>query len=460
MNIVVIIGSIIFWLFEGFLLINVFLGIVGLFRQKRKYEIIDDKQKFCIFVPCHNEGPVVESTVLNYTEIQYNKDLFDIYFIADNCTDNTAEILQNTVTKSGCTNFHVLVRNVDDPNKKGKPHALKWAMEILESEDKFYNKYDQFMIFDADNFVDPDILKHVNSQYLSYKVKKRPVMIQCYLDSKNKNSLVARSYYTCYRISNRTAQAARNTLGLVPAIGGTGFAMSTKFLKDIGGYNCKSLTEDLEIQCIATMRNERIVFNEFARVYDEKPTGVKQSLVQRTRWSQGHWYLCFKYTWRLFFSLFNFKTIKNTFRKLDLMFYLNSMFFIGLSVVSFLFQTGVSIYSYYANDGVNYLNAIIGCGYGAGNMTFANVVIIANFVILCFTLFVLLPITALYDGKEAERKTILKEYIPNVISLVVLSILQTLCVFSGLVKCGNQKVWKKTAHNVTTMKSNKEEKIA
>lgn len=450
MNVALIIASVIFWIVEIFILGNAFLGIVGLFKAKRKYQIVEDKERFCIFVPCHNEGPVIESTVLNYAKINYDENLFNIYFIADNCTDNTAALIKGAIEASKKKNFFVLERNVSDPNKKGKPHALRWAMDLLEESDSFYSKYSLFMIFDADNFVDADILKHVNSQYLSFN-KDKPAMIQCYLDSKNKNSLVARSYYAGYRISNRIAQASRNTLHLVPAIGGTGFAMSVQFLKDIGGYNCKSLTEDLEIQAIATMRGKRVIFNEFARIYDEKPTGIKQSVVQRTRWAQGHWYLCFLYCWRLFLSIFNPKTIKDTFRKIDMIFYLNSMFFMCLSVVSFLFQLFFSIYGGVTHSEVDYLAVIIGCGYSWFNSLLATIVTITNLVILIITLLILPALTSLYDGGKEEKKSILKDYIPNILALFILSFIQIVSAWLGLFKCRNQKVWRKTAHKVTNL---------
>ena len=224
---------ILFWFCEVNVLYYAFLYIVGLIAHKQKYPIVEDKQKFCILVPCHNEGPVVAATVENYTHIQYNKDLFDIYFIADNCNDDTAAVLEEAIKKYNATNFHVLVRSDSPSDQRGKPYAIKWAHDTLESQNKFYSAYDMMMILDADNFVDEGILKHVNSQYLAIKEKRRPVMIQCYLDSKNKNGLVARGYFEAYRVMNPFWQMSKQKLNLVPGIGGTGFAMDTKFLKEI-----------------------------------------------------------------------------------------------------------------------------------------------------------------------------------------------------------------------------------
>ena len=88
---------VLFWICEVYIVYYVALYIIGMIFHKQKYSIVEDKTKFCIFVPCHNEGPVVASTVENYTHIDYNEDLYDIFFIADNCTDDTAKILREAI---------------------------------------------------------------------------------------------------------------------------------------------------------------------------------------------------------------------------------------------------------------------------------------------------------------------------------------------------------------------------
>ena len=417
-----------------FLLITIFfaayyavIGVIGLFVRKRKYSIMEDKSKFCIFVPCHNEESVVAATVENYTRIQYNPELFDIYFLADNCSDQTAEKAREAIEKSGIKNFHVLERNVDDPTKKGKPHALNWGIQTLEAEDRFYNKYDMFMILDADNFVDADILRHVNSQYWSIKEKKRPVMIQTYLDSKNKNNIIARGYYAAYRCTNGFFQLPRYRLGLVPAIGGTGFAMTTDFLNELGGFTCKSLTEDLEIQTIATLKGKRIAYNHYARIYDEKPTGLKQSAVQKTRWTQGHWYVFFKYGWRMFLHMFHPKEIKHFFKRFDNFIYLSSMLFMLLSWIVMFFSIGFFIVG------------------ERGFSMYIPSIILSVFSILLF------PISSLLDGTKEEKRRVLIDFFPNLLGATIHTVIYFYANIMGLLHCGNQKVWKKTAHKVTSM---------
>ena len=426
---------VLFWICEVYVVYYVFLYIVGFIFHKQKYPMVEDKQKFCIFVPCHNEGPVVAATVENYTHIEYAEDLFDIYFIADNCSDDTANILREAIKNSGKRNFHVLVRKEKDINKRGKPHALRWAIDALESQHLFYSYYDMMIIFDADNFVDATILKHINSQYASIKDKKKPVMIQCYLDSKNHNSLVARGYFQSYRVTNAFWQISKQKLHLNPAIGGTGFAVTTKFLREIGGYSCTSLTEDLEIQTIATVKNRRIEYNGNARVYDEKPTKIKQSFVQRTRWAQGHWWLFFRYTPLLLIQLFNPFTIKNFFKKLDMIMYLAARLFSIVSSITILLN-------------IFYLISCLAIGRDS-----AYVPLWAQYMnigILVLTIAVI-PLSSLYDGSKEEKKHILRDLIPNIIGIYLVGLIDLLIGYPGLFKCGNQKVWKKTTHCVTSL---------
>lgn len=430
-EILIIIYRILFWIAEINVLYYVFLYIIGLFAHRQKYPMAEDKKSFCIFVPCHNEGDVVAATVENLSHIKYDEALFDVFFIADNCTDNTLIALKNAIVKYGLQNFHLLERNVSDPNKKGKPHAIRWGIEQLEICDGFYSRYDMFMIFDADNFVDDGILKHINSQYLSYPEKKRPVMIQAYLDCKNKNGMVARGSFVGYRVTNGFWQLSKYKLGLVPSIGGTGFAVTTEFLKELGGFDCNSLTEDLEIQTKATIRNKRIAYNQNVRVYDEKPTKIKQSLVQRTRWAQGHWFLSFKYIPVLFIQLFNLKTIKAFFRKLDMIIYLSARFFILCATVMFL----LSVYFEFTAHGKSIVPLPI---------TYVN------YAIALFSALIV-PIASLYDGTKEEKKRVIIDFIPNVLSLYLIAVIDVFAGIRGLFKCGNQKVWVKTAHKLTKM---------
>ena len=66
----------------------------------------------------------------------------------------------------------------------------------------------------------------------------------------------------------------------------------------------------------------------------------------------------------------------------------------------------------------------------------------------------LFPLSSLLDGNSKEKKRILIDFIPNLIATLIHSAIYCYADIVGLLHCGNQKVWKKTVHRVTTMDTN------
>lgn len=270
----------------GFLLLLTFvyqlvLTLFGFRKNSRDYAEHAPRSRFLILVPAHNEEQVIGDIVDNLQRMDYPKELYDFYIIADNCTDRTADVVR---ARGG----NVLEFQKESPDAPtGKPIALKRALDQLGD---YAKKYDLLMIFDADNLMDTNMFREVNSQYLD---QGKPDFIQCYLGCKNKTGLVAWYDYVSFTISNRFTQLAKHRLGLNCGIGGTGYAMSTSYLKERGGWTTMSLTEDLEIQVEAVLQGRRILWNHNTRVYDEKPTRFLASLRQKIRWGQGHWFVFF-----------------------------------------------------------------------------------------------------------------------------------------------------------------------
>ena len=271
------------------------LTVLGFRRKTKDYADHAPQSRFLVLVPAHNEEKVIGDIIENLQRMDYPRELYDFYVIADNCTDGTAERARSM----GAQVIETRKESPDAPT--GKPIALKKALERIGD---YAQRYDLMMIFDADNLIDVDMFREVNSQYLD---KGKPEFIQCYLGSKNKSGVVAWFYYTSYTITNRFFQEAKYRLGLNCSIGGTGFAMSTAYLAKRGGWTTMSLTEDFEIQVEATLDGRRILWNHNTRVYDEKPTRVRASLRQKTRWAQGHWFVALRNTGKVFKGLFTGK---------------------------------------------------------------------------------------------------------------------------------------------------------
>jgi cellulose synthase/poly-beta-1,6-N-acetylglucosamine synthase-like glycosyltransferase len=257
--------------FVGYQTVMSYCGL----RKFKKTELKEAVNKFAILVAAHNEEEVISQICQNLKELDYPKNLYDVYVICDNCTDSTAE----AVRKTGVT---AMERN--DVTRRGKGFGLEWMFERLwEFEDNGIT-YDAVVMFDADNLVSKDFLNVINSKLLDGHE-----VIQGYLDSKNPDDTwVTKSYSFAYWSTNRIYQLVREHLQLTAQLGGTGVTVTTKVLKDIG-WGATSLTEDLEFtQRYILKTGKRVAWAHDAKLYDEKPLGFLQSFRQRIRWMQGH----------------------------------------------------------------------------------------------------------------------------------------------------------------------------
>ncbi|AEV70386.1 glycosyltransferase family 2 protein [Acetivibrio clariflavus] len=254
--------------------VAIYLFVISIFGWvKRKEESADNYppvNRFAIVVAAHNEEKVIGNIVRNLTRLDYPAHLYDIFVIADNCSDNTYKIARE--------NGAIAFERFDD-KKRGKGFALEWMFEKIFKMEKHY---DAVCVLDADNLVSLNFLKEMNKQLC-----KGHKVIQGYLDSKNPNdSFIAASYSATFWTNNRIFQLARYYLGLSCVLGGTGFVVSTDLLKEIG-WGATSLTEDLEFTIKLVLKGEKVYWSHEAVVYDEKPLTMKQSWRQRKRWMQG-----------------------------------------------------------------------------------------------------------------------------------------------------------------------------
>ncbi len=252
------------------------------FKRKAEKKNYTPTKKFAMIVAAHNEEVVIGKLIESMLNQNYPRELFDIFVIADNCTDNTAKIARK---------YGVYVYERFNKEQKGKGYALEWMFDKIFNMKK---KYDAVAIFDADNLVSKNWCREINSKMLEgYKV------VQGYIDSKNPNdSWIAASYSIAFWTQNRMYQLARANVGLSNQIGGTGFAIDIDVLKKFGwGATC--LTEDLEFSCKLILNNEKVGWAHDAIIYDEKPLTLKQSWVQRRRWMQGFTDVASRYFFKL-----------------------------------------------------------------------------------------------------------------------------------------------------------------
>lgn len=255
-----------------------FISWFGLFGKKKEVKIYDEIKTFAMVVCAHNEAAVIAPLVDNLRKLNYNSDLYDIFVVADNCQDDTAEVAR----KAGA-----IVHERFHDTKKGKGYAMDWMFERLFKMDRHY---DAVCVFDADNLVHPNFLKEMNSRLCNGEK-----LIQGYLDSKNPtDTWVSGVFSISFWIVNHVWHLAKYNMGLSACLGGTGMCIDTDILKRYGwGATC--LTEDMEFTMKAMMENIPTTWAHDAIIYDEKPLTFMAAWNQRMRWAQGHFDVANRY---------------------------------------------------------------------------------------------------------------------------------------------------------------------
>ena len=282
------------WLITIYWAYQIVVSFCSLIKLKDKKLLINKDHKFMAIVPAHNEENVIRNLVESLNAQEYPKELYDVYVIADNCTDATAEIAK----EAGA----IVLKRFDEEHKT-KGHELNWYLiqKIDENAD-----YDALCLFDADNIVDKNFLKNMNK-----KLCQGEEVVQGYRDIKNPtDSWISGGYAIFYWMMHRFYHLARYNLGLSPLLNGTGFMVKFDLLKP-HGWQTVTLTEDIEYSLINIAQGRRLGWAVDAIVYDEQPTTFKASWSQRSRWTVGHLQCMKEYTGKLINGIKEYKTLMN-----------------------------------------------------------------------------------------------------------------------------------------------------
>ncbi len=410
-----------FWL-AIIIVYQLYISIFGFKRKSKDYQDHDPKLKYLVLVPAHNEEAVISGIIENLQSMDYPKELYDFYILADNCEDHTADIAR----EMGANVMVTHKESADTPT--GKPIVLQKALISLAG---YAEKYDLVIFFDADNRIDTNMFREVNSQLLDHPEAD---IVQCYLGCKNKKGFVALYYYMSYTITNRFFQYAKSRRGINCVIGGTGFAVRADYLQERGGWTAMSLTEDFELQVEATCEGKRILWNNNVRIYDEKPTRWRASLRQRIRWAQGHWFVCFKNTRRIFRALkekrIGFGEFLSTFL------YVYSLTPFIILVIQMGFQLVKQVFMW---------TGLMPQPESAKTISDWLQVNIPSLLVFLYSFITLYYIADWLDNRERFRP---KSLVQNILSLLMNTVIVAAAQIWGLFRFRHQKVWVKTTHKI------------
>ena len=269
------------WLFPAAMALTgamgVLMGLWGLWyllaggfcwRKPMDYGWHPAMTRFAVLIAARNEEQVIGPLINSLLTQDYPADLYDIWVIPNNCTDHTAQAARG---------FGARVLECPFP-VKSKGEVLRFAYNRLRGRE-----YDAYCVFDADNVVHRRFLAEMNNACLA-----GAGAAQGYRDSKNPyDTAVSGCSSIYYWMMDRFHNGGRAALGLSAMINGTGFMVSQRVLKKLGGWCTETISEDLELSVQAALAGERVHWVPKAVTYDEQPLTWEQSIKQRRRWSSG-----------------------------------------------------------------------------------------------------------------------------------------------------------------------------
>ncbi len=248
-----------------------FYFVIGMFFT-RKFKKAKNLHYYGICIAARNEKFVIGNLLDSINKQDYPKNKYKIFVVADNCTDNTAEIAR----KKGA----IVYERFDDKHKT-KGFALEFLFKNIE-KDYGIQTFEGFFIFDADNLLKSNYISKMNDAFDS-----GCKIITSYRNTKNfDENWVASTYALHWIRSIRTNHRARSVLRLATNIQGTGFLFTNEIVRN--GWHYTSLTEDRALTADAVAQGYQITYQDEAEFFDEQPVSLKIAFRQRLRWSKGH----------------------------------------------------------------------------------------------------------------------------------------------------------------------------
>lgn len=239
--------------------------IAGL-REMRALPVPDAGARTVIVMPANDEAAVITRTLtLLAAELP---DGFHVLVVADNCTDNTADLAQQAGAE-------VLRRH--DPMRRGKGFALAHARDYLAAQD---DACDVVVVLDADCTIDRPSLAT-----LAAVARNNPAQASYLMQPGRDAAPMVQVSNFAFAIKNLVRQRGLQRLAGRVNLTGTGMAFPWPVFRD-APLATDDIVEDLALGLELAHRGTPPHFAARATVWSAA-SSAEGTLKQRTRWEGG-----------------------------------------------------------------------------------------------------------------------------------------------------------------------------
>ncbi len=263
--------------------------LIPFIRAERR-PAVTPLRRYAVLIAARNEEAVISGLIDSLHQQTYPQEYFDIFVVADNCTDDTAQTARNMGARVYTRHNKVNV---------GKGYALEFLIDQIIAE-YTADYYDGYFVFDADNLLEPDYIQQMNVTFCQgYQI------VTSYRNSKNYgDNWISAGYGLWFLRESEFLNRSRHLMGVSACVGGTGFMFSKDILIRQNGWHYHLLTEDIQFAADNIAKGHKIGYCHSAVFYDEQPVKFSQSITQRLRWRKGYFQVVTNYGAQLVQGIF------------------------------------------------------------------------------------------------------------------------------------------------------------
>jgi len=224
-----------------------------------------------VLVPAYNEEKKIRKCLDSLLNLDYPK--LKIMAINDGSKDRTLKILKEYEKKG--------VKVLSKKNS-GKADSLNYALRFVNTE--------LFMCMDADSYPSPDCIKKM----VGYMENESVAGVTPALKIDEVKTFMQKIQWVEYVFSIflRKLFSIFQCQYVLP---GPGSIYRTQLIKELGGFDSKSITEDMEIAFRLQSRKYNLENSIDAYVYTDAPSSFRDLFKQRVRWYRGYLHNIKKY---------------------------------------------------------------------------------------------------------------------------------------------------------------------
>ena len=228
-----------------------------------------------VLVPAYNEEKKISKCLESLLKLDYPN--LKIIAINDGSSDRTLEVMK-TYEKKG-------VKVINKKNS-GKADSLNQALKYVDTE--------LFMCMDADSYPDTDSVKKM----IGYMEDKNVGGVTPALKIDEVKTFFQKIQWVEY-IFSIFLRKLFSILQCQYVLPGPGSIYRTEVIKELGGFDTNSITEDMEIAFRLQSNKYNIENSIDAYVYTEAPQSFKELFKQRIRWYRGYLQNIKKYSYMI-----------------------------------------------------------------------------------------------------------------------------------------------------------------